>query len=264
MRYANGEFRSQIISGEDPSVNGGSAVQCPSYLGEAEINYMLSQLRQVYGPGFTRDQLCELLTTQLSSGGGFNYNNEPNPDPEAEAARGPIMRDSCSKNYKYIVQFRINASGLGPWEYNGLNAIKATLKLAPSKPISNGVKVGTWRLKVSVGRDAGRYILIVPALGASLDDSVGAPGTDKMAIQTWKNGKIASQKKGQTRMLFGPKLFSINKDPVQSVLNGKKRTYTYTNGERIFSFCAALKREDSCTKSYMDATAFKCKKVYKN
>ncbi len=265
VRYVNGDFKAEIITGEDPYLGEGQALNCPPYLSASEINYMLEQLRLVYGPNFSRIQLCQLLTAQL---GGFNssvvFNDEGGPEGDALTARGVIQRDACSSAYKYIVQYRINPTGLPWYQYTGLNNITASLKVAPATPVSGGVKPGAWRLKDSEGRNKGSKILITPALGATYDQKFGAPGTDKLFIQYWKNGVVPPKKehKGKTRILFGSKLFMINKDPVGKHLNGKKKTITLVNGERAFSFCAALKAEDSCNKAYAKATGIKCKKIY--
>jgi hypothetical protein len=218
----------------------------------------------VYGPGFTKQQLCLLLTSQLA---GFNVTSLDDylaPDGATPLARGVVMRDACSKAYKYIVQFRINPTGLPWYEYTGLQNITATLNVAPAKPISAGFKFGEWRLKESEGRDNGAWIFLTAALGLAMDEKYGAPGTDTLYLQYWKNGEVQKKKeyKGKTRILYGSKLLMINKDPTRKHLNGKKKTFTFVNGDSAYSFCASLKAEDSCNKAYAKATGIKCKKVY--
>lgn len=264
VRYINGDFRAQIITGEDPYLGEGQALKCPSYLGAEEINLMLNQLRAVYGQTFTKQQLCLLLTAQLA---GFNVTSLDDylaPDGETPLARGVVMRDACSKAYKYIVQFRINPTGLPWYEYTGLQNITATFSVVPAKPISAGLKAGAWRLKRSEGRDNGAWILLTSALGLAMDEKYGAPGTDTLYLQYWKNGQVQKKKeyKGKTRILYGSKLLMINKDPTRKQLNGKKKTFTFVNGDSAYSFCASLKAEDSCNKDYAKATGIKCKKVY--
>ncbi|MBX7145550.1 MAG: hypothetical protein K1X79_13955 [Oligoflexia bacterium] len=264
LAYDGGKPKYQIITGEDPTSGGTTTAQCPPSLSQSELNAMLVQLQLVYGPSFTMADLCELLGGSLGngSGGGSTGNNGATQgDGETPVAYAPIPRDSCSKSYRYLVQFRINTSGLPQTAFTGLQNITATLKLKPATPATPKAKVGSYRFKISDGIDAPWWILLFPAIGTAIDKAYGAPGTDTLYEQFWSKGKVSKQYKGKTRILFGDKLFMINKDPVNKHLNGKRRTYMSQNGPFVNSFCFHGKRVSSCSSAYKKATGINCKVI---
>lgn len=259
VSYAGGKPKYQIITGEDPTSGGTTSAQCPSYLSQSELNYMLQQMQQVYGPSFTMADLCELLGGSLGSGSGSVGNNGATPgDGETAPAYAPIPRDSCSKSYRHLVQFRVNTSGLSQAQFTGLQNLTISMKLKPAIPATPKAKVGSYRFKISDGRDAPWWILLVPAIGTAASEEYGAPGTDTLYEQFWSKGKISKQYKGKTRILYGSMLFMINRDPVNKHLNGKRRTYMSQNGPFVNSVCMHGKRKSSCSSTYKKATGISC------
>lgn len=250
VRYQNGDFKDQLITGEPVEDSGGLRFSCPKFFTRGQLKNILDSINQA-GASITMRQLCDMLNQQFQINASTSFGEAAlAPDGVTPIARGVVFKDSCSNKYRTIVQLRVNPTGLPLYEYGFGQALKITLKLAPNaagEPIR-------WRYKVSDGRDAPNWILLTQAIGVAQDDAYGAVGTDSILSQTWKNGAF-TQKKFKSRILFGAPHFMISK---KHPADRKKRTLAVLNGDQVYSFCFPHKRVSSCTTAYAQKMKIRC------
>ena len=227
LGYPGGEVnKSNIIVGESttPSGSGGCAG-----MSQSVIDAFLAIYRGVYGPGLTEAQMCALI-----GGGGGGQSGPPDPLGDLTPASGVVLRDSCSSDYKSVVQFRISLAGQPPTIFTTGKSLRVSLNMGPKKV----KKAGT--LKRAEGRDGhNAWIYLAPAIKYSYDQSYGAPGSDTLIVRKYKNGVVVKEKKFKTRPLFGSVVYDIS--PVQSMLKGGKLTMITQNGSDVYSRCMPAK-----------------------
>lgn len=236
LRYPGAAFRSGILVGES-TTSGGGGGGCPPWMSPQIIASFLAIYRALpeYGPNFTEAQLCALIGSDpTGSGGQGGTSGDPS---ELTPASGAILRDACSSDYKLAVQFRISLAGQPSSTFNGSQSIRASLKLAKSKVVNSGT------MKAAQGRDgAGAWIYLAPAIKVVLNEQYGAPGSDKLTVQRYRNGKPNMTKVFKTRPLWGSVIYDIS--PVQSVLKGSgKLTFTTQNEDEVYSRCVPAKKQ---------------------
>ncbi|MBN8548976.1 MAG: hypothetical protein J0M12_06650 [Deltaproteobacteria bacterium] len=227
LGYPNGNVdKTNILVGESTTPSSGGNGGCPSWMDQNIINMFLEIYRALpqYGPGFTQAQLCALF-------GGSGGSTEP-PDPlgDLTPASGVILRDSCSSDFKSVVQFRISLAGQPATVFNSNKSLRVSLKLAAKKVSNSGT------LKQAEGRDGpSAWIYLAPAIRYGYDQSYGAPGSDTLIVRKYKNGVVTKEKKFKTRPLYGSVVYDIS--PIQSMLKGGQLTMITQNGADVYSRC---------------------------
>jgi hypothetical protein len=227
LGYPNGPVnRNNIIVGE--STTGGGGTECPSWISPV----MLQTLHQVY-PGLTDAQICAMMSQNPSGG-----TPEPTPGPgELTPARGFVLQDACSSVTKTAVQFRISLAGQPLSVFTSGQAVRASIKIEKTKVLNSGT------MKRAEGRDGpSAWIYLAPAIKYTFDQRYGAPGSDNLIVQKYRNGVAIKTKKFKTRPLFGTVMYDIS--PVQSMLSGSgKLTFTTVNGAQAYSRCVPAKKQ---------------------